>query len=36
MNLTADGFSRIKFGLDDIVRSGLCKEYLTVKLAMSM
>ena len=26
----------IEFGLEDIVRSGLCKEYLTIKLAMSM
>ena len=26
----------IEFGLEDIVRSGLCKEYLTTKHAMSM
>ena len=31
-----DSVELIEFGLDDIVRSGLCKEYLTVKLAMSM
>ena len=31
-----ESFSCIEFGLDDIVRSGLCKEYLTTKLAMSM
>jgi len=29
-------FSCIEFGLEDIVRSGLCKEYLTTKHAMSM
>ncbi len=31
-----DSFSLIEFGIDDIVRSGLCKEYLTTKLALSM
>ena len=31
-----DSVETIEFGLEDIVRSGLCKEYLTVKLAMSM
>ena len=31
-----ESFSCIEFGLEDIVRSGLCKEYLTTKLAMSM
>ena len=31
-----DSVELIEFGIDDIVRSGLCKEYLTVKLAMSM
>lgn len=29
-------FSTIEFGVDDIVRSGLCKEYLTTKLALGM
>ena len=29
-------FSCIEFGLEDIVRSGLCKEYLTTKHAMSI
>tara|TARA_B100000287_G_scaffold133799_1_gene125773 strand:- start:2624 stop:3379 length:756 start_codon:yes stop_codon:yes gene_type:complete len=31
-----ESFSCIEFGLEDIVRSGLCKEYLTTKHAMSM
>ena len=31
-----ESFSCIEFGLDDIVRSGLCKEYLTTKHALSM
>ncbi len=26
----------IEFGVDDIVRSGLCKEYLATKLALGM
>ena len=29
-------FSSIEFGVDDIVRSGLCKEYLVTKLALGM
>ena len=29
-------FSTIEFGVDDIVRSGLCKEYLATKLALGM
>ena len=29
-------FSSIEFGVDDIVRSGLCKEYLATKLALGM
>jgi len=29
-------FATIEFGVEDIVRSGLCKEYLTTKLALGM
>ena len=29
-------FATIEFGVDDIVRSGLCKEYLATKLALGM
>jgi phosphate starvation-inducible protein PhoH len=29
-------FSSIEFDVNDIVRSGLCKEYLTTKLALGM
>jgi len=29
-------FSSIEFGVEDIVRSGLCKEYLVTKLALGM
>ena len=29
-------FASIEFGVDDIVRSGLCKEYLATKLALGM
>lgn len=29
-------FATIEFGVDDIVRSGLCKEYLTTKLALGL
>ncbi len=29
-------FASIEFGVDDIVRSGLCKEYLSTKLALGM
>ena len=31
-----ESFSMIEFDVDDIVRSGLCKEYLKTKLALNM
>ena len=31
-----ESFSMVEFGIDDIVRSGLIREYLITKLAMNM
>ena len=31
-----DDFSSIEFGLDDIVRSGLVRNYLLTKLSLGM
>ena len=29
-------FDMVEFGLEDIVRSGLCKEYLTAKAELNL
>jgi phosphate starvation-inducible PhoH-like protein len=31
-----DSFDLVEFGIDDIVRSGLVKEYITAKLELGL
>jgi hypothetical protein len=31
-----DSFELVEFGIDDIVRSGLVKEYITAKLELGL